>query len=411
MTTCKPSDPAAVRKAHEGPLNCYIDLFVQRLREQQFSPESVRTQVLHVTELSRWLHARKLSLDALTAAVIDMHCREQRPGVPLRRGHRAALRRLTAVLREQGVCRDVAPVALSPRQRAEEDFARYLSVERGLAPATLLNYVPFVSQLLKERFGTGPIRLPRLRATDIIEFVQRHAHDFCPGRTKLMLTALRSFLRHMHLRGDIGAELAACVPCVPRWALTEVPKFLPHGAVQQVLKHCERRSACGMRDYAILVLLSRLGLRAGEVVSLTLDDIDWRAGQLTLHCKGHRSAQVPLIAEVGDAMARYIQHGRPQCTTRRVFIRGRAPRDGFANSSAICCIVERALARAGVHSARKGAHLFRHTLATQMLRHGASLGEIGQVLRHRHPDTTLIYAKVDLSALRTLAVAWPGGVR
>jgi len=411
MTISKPSDPAAVRKEHEGPLDCYIDLVVQRLREQQFSPESVRTQVLHVADLSRWLQARELSVDALTAAVIDEYCQGQRPGVPLRQGHRAALRRLVAILREQGVCQDVAPVALSPRQRAEEDFARYLGVERGLAPATLVNYVPFVSQLLRERFGRGPIRLPRLRATDIIGFVQRHAHDFCPGRTKLMLTALRSFLRHLHLRGDIGAELAACVPCVPRWALTEVPKFLPHGAVRQVLKHCERRSACGMRDYAILLLLSRLGLRAGEVVSLTLDDIDWRAGQLTLHCKGHRSAQVPLIAEVGEALARYIQHGRPRCTTRRVFIRGRAPRDGFANSSAICCIVERALARAGVHSARKGAHLFRHTLATQMLRHGASLGEIGQVLRHRHPDTTLIYAKVDLGALRALAVAWPGGVR
>jgi site-specific recombinase XerD len=411
MTTCKPLDPAAVRKAHEGPLDCYIDLFVQRLREQQFSPESVRTQVLHVADLSRWLHARGMGVDALTAAVIDAYCQEQRPGAQHRPGYRAALRRLIAILREQGVCRDVAPVALSPRQRAEEDFARYLSAERGLAPATLLNYVPFVSQLLTERFGRGPIRLPRLRARDIIGFVQRHAHDFCPGRTKLMLTALRSFLRHLHLRGDIGAELAACVPCVPRWALTEVPKFLPHGAVRQVLKHCERRSACGMRDYAILLLLSRLGLRAGEVVSLTLDDIDWRAGQLTLHCKGHRSAQVPLIAEVGEALAHYIQHGRPRCTTRRLFIRGRAPRDGFANSSAICCIVERALARAGVHSARKGAHLFRHTLATQMLRHGASLGEIGQVLRHRRPDTTLIYAKVDLGALRTLAVAWPGGVR
>ncbi len=411
MTTCKPSDPAAVRKAHEGPLDCYIDLFVQRLREQQFSPESVRTQVLHVADLSRWLHARGLSAETLTAAVIDAHCQRQEPGVQLRLGHRAALRRLISLLREQGVCRDVAPIVLSPRQRAEEDFARYLAVERGLAPATLVNYVPFVSELLTERFGRGPIRLARLRATDVIGFVQRHAHDFCPGRTKLMLTALRSFLRHLHLRGDIGAELAACVPCVPRWALTEVPKFLPHGAVQQILKHCERRSACGMRDYAILLLLSRLGLRAGEVVSLTLDDIDWRAGQLTLHCKGHRSALVPLIAEVGEALARYIQHGRPRCTTRRVFIRGRAPRDGFANSSAICCIVERALARAGVHSARKGAHLFRHTLATQMLRHGASLGEIGQVLRHRHPDTTLIYAKVDLGALRTLAVAWPGGVR
>jgi len=411
MTTCKASVPAAVRDAHEGPLDCYIDLFVQRLREQQFSLESVRTQVLCVVDLSRWLHVRGIGVDALTAAIIDVHCREQRPSAPRHQGCRAALRRLFALLREQGVCRDVAPAALSARQRAEEDFARYLAVDRGLAPATLLNYVPFVSQLLTERFGAGPIRLRRLRATDIIGFVQRHAHDFCSGRTKLMLTALRSFLRYLHLRGDIGAELAGSVPCVPRWALTEVPKFLPHRAVRQVLRHCKRRSACGMRDYAILLLLSRLGLRAGEVVSLTLDDIDWRAGQLTLHCKGHRTAQVPLIAEVGEALAHYIQHGRPRCRTRRVFIRGCAPRDGFVNSSTVCGIVERALARAGVRSQRKGAHLFRHTLATQMLRHGASLGEIGQVLRHRHPDTTLIYAKVDLGALRTLAVAWPGGAR
>jgi site-specific recombinase XerD len=412
MTTRKFSDPAAAQQTHQGPLDCYIDLFAQRLSEQQFSSQSVRAQVLQVANLSRWLHARKLKAEELTVTAIDAHCCEQRPGLPLRQGHRAALHRLLGILRERGVCpEDVAPSALGPRQRVEEDFKRFLAVERGLSPATLVNYVPFISQLLMERFGRGPIRLARLRATDIIGFVQRHAHDFCPGRTKLMLTALRSFLRHLQLRGDIGAELAACVPCVPRWTLTEVPKFLPPGAVQQVLTHCDRRSATGMRDYAILLLLARLGLRAGEVVSLTLDDIDWRAGQLTLHCKGRRSAQVPLIAEVGDALARYVQHGRPRCATRRVFIRGHAPRVSFANSSAICCIVERALARAGVQSARKGSHLFRHTLATQMLRHGASLGEIGQVLRHRHPDTTLIYAKVDLRALRTLAIAWPGGVR
>jgi site-specific recombinase XerD len=412
MTVRVFTGPAAAPVAHAGPLGRYIDPFAQRLREQQFLPKSVRAQVLRVADLSRWLDARNLKAEKLTDTVIDAHCREQRRGLRLRQGHRAALRRLLELLRERGICpKDVVARAPSPRQRAEQDFKRFLTVERALAPVTLLNYVPFISQLLVERFGRRPIRLSQLRATDIIGFVQRHAGDFCPGRTKLMLTALRSFLRHLQLRGDIGAELAGCVPCVPRWELTEVPKFLPHGAVEQILKHCERRSACGMRDYAILLLLSRLGLRACEVVSLTLDDIDWRAGQLTLQGKGHRSAQVPLIAEVGDALAHYIQQGRPRWTTRIFFLRDRAPRVGFANSSAICCIVECALARAGVHSARKGAHLFRHTLATQMLRHGASLGEIGQVLRHRHPDTTRIYAKVDLSALRTLAVAWPGGVR
>jgi integrase/recombinase XerD len=209
MTACKISGPAAAQKAPKGPLDCYIDLFVQGLREQQFSLESVRAQVLHVADLSRWLHASTLNVDERTAAAIDRHCQEQRPGAPLRRGHRAALRRLVAMLREQGVCRDVTPIELSPRQRVEEDFKRFLTVERGLAPATLVNYVPFISQLLMERFGRGSIRLARPRATDIIGFVQRHARDFCSGRTKLMLSALRAFLRHLQLRGDIGAELAA----------------------------------------------------------------------------------------------------------------------------------------------------------------------------------------------------------
>jgi site-specific recombinase XerD len=395
-----------------GPLDRYMDLFAQHLRDQQFSEESIRGQLLQAAQLSLWLRCRRVGPEDLDADAIDRHFEEQPRDVLLRRGHRAALRRLLSLLREQGVCPgEVSRVKRSPRQCVEDSFSRYLSVERGLAPATLRIYVPVVRLLLVERFGNGPIRLSGLRAADIVDFVQRHAREFCPKRVKLMLTALRSFLRHLQLRGDIGTDLAASVPCVPRWTLTEIPKFLPPGAVTRILKHCKHLNTEGLRDHAILLLLARLGLRAGEVVSLTLDDIDWRAGQLRLHCKGRRSAQVPLISEVGDALARYLQHGRPRCATRRVFIRGRAPRVGFANSSAICCIVERALTRAGVHSVRKGSHLFRHTLATEMLRHGASLGEIGQVLRHRHPDTTLIYAKVDLAALRTLAVAWPGGTR
>jgi site-specific recombinase XerD len=412
MIANKVSIATVVPRLHEGPLDPFIGLFEQRLHELQFSPKSARAQVLQVSRLSRWLHVSKSSIGDLDVDAIDAYCERQRRGAPLRTGHRAALLRLLGVLREQGVCReDVAPVRLDPRQRIEEGFKRFLSVERGLAPATLRIYLPVVRQLLVERFGQGPIRLSGLRASDIIAFVQRHAREFCPKRVKLMLTALRSFLRHLQLRGDIGADLAACVPCVPRWTLTEIPKFLPPGAVARILKHCQRHNAEGMRDHAILLLLARLGLRAGEVVSLTLDDIDWREGQLRLHCKGRRTAQVPLISEVGNSLARYVQHGRPRCATRRVFIRGRAPRVGLANSSSIDTIVAGALARAGVHSERKGCHLFRHTLATEMLRQGASLGEIGQVLRHRHPDTTLIYAKVDLCALRTLAIAWPGGAR
>lgn len=410
MTTRFFSFPSTIRRMHEGPLGRFVDSFAQQLHELQFSRESARTQILCVADFSRWMDRRNLNAEDLDADTVDRYLKHRSRGGGIRPGHRVALLRVLDLLRLRGIkkVRSVE-LTLDSRQRIEAQFSRFLSVERGLAPATLLNYLPFISCLLAERFRRGPIRLDRLRAADITGFVQRHAHDYSPGRVKLMLTALRSFLRHLQHRGDIAADLATCVPCVPRWSRTEVPKFLQPGEMEQVLKHCDRRTASGIRDYAILLLLARLGLRAGEVVSLTLDDIDWQAGQLTLHVKGRRSARMPLIAEVGEALARYVRHARPQCTTRRVFVREHAPRVGFANSSAICCIVERALARAEVNSIRKGAHLFRHTLATEMLSRGASLSEIGRLLRHRHPDTTLIYAKVDLRALRTLAIMWPAG--
>jgi len=224
-----------------------------------------------------------------------------------------------------------------------------------------------------------------------------------------MVAALRAFLRHLQHRGEITSDLAACVPKVASWSHATLPKFLQPGQVTHVLKHCDRRRPRGRRDYAILLLLARLGLRAGEVVALMLDDIDWKLGHLTVHGKAGRWAQLPLPAEVGNAIVGYLQRGRPPCASRRLFIRQRAPRVGFANAAGISTLVKRASARAGIDSPRKGAHLFRHTLATEMLRRGASLTEIGELLRHRHPSTTTIYAKVDLPALRRLAQVWPGG--
>ncbi|MGA3242447.1 MAG: tyrosine-type recombinase/integrase [Bryobacteraceae bacterium] len=198
------------------------------------------------------------------------------------------------------------------------------------------------------------------------------------------------------------------MPTVPNWSRSTLPKFLPPGTVQRVLTRCDRRVPLGRRNYAILLLLARLGLRAGEVVALNLEDIDC---QMTVHGKGGRSIQMPLPADVGEAIAAYLRNGRPHCSSRRVFIRAKAPLGGFASSVAICVIVMRALQRAGVASARKGAHLFRHTLACDLLRQGCSLDEIGELLRHQSPNTTAIYAKVDLAALHSLALPWPGGSR
>jgi site-specific recombinase XerD len=205
--------------------------------------------------------------------------------------------------------------------------------------------------------------------------------------------------------------LAAAVPSVAQWSLARVPQALTPDQVQRVLASCDTKTALGRRDLAILLLLARFGLRAGEVAALSLDDVDWTTGRLTIHGKGGRLAQLPLLTDVGTALAAYLQHDRPRGTScRRLFMRGPAPAGGV-KPGAVGDMVRHALKRAGVAAAHRGSHLFRHSVATQMLRRGASLAEIGELLRHRNPRTTAIYAKVDLTALRGVAAAWPGGAR
>jgi integrase/recombinase XerD len=195
---------------------------------------------------------------------------------------------------------------------------------------------------------------------------------------------------------------------VAGWHLAHLPKALPAEQVERLLASCDRGTPTGRRDYAILMLLARLGLRGGEVSALTLESIDWECGEIVVHGKGQRLARLPLPADVGSALADYLRQDRPACSTRRVFIRVQAPRRGFISPSVICCIVRRALKRAGLTPVFKGAHLLRHSLATDPLRRGASLVEIGQLLRHSQPNTTQIYAKADIGALRTIALPWPG---
>ncbi len=404
--------PKTLQGLHEGPLGAHIDAYAALLHEQGYGRQGACRQIRLVADLNRWLEGKGLEAKDVDSQRVEGYLRYRGRGRHPHCSDSSALQKLLGLLRERGILVEgPPPLVRGTRQRAEEDFARYLLQERALSLATVVNYRGFIRQFLLERFGTDRIRFTRLCAADITNFVLRHARDFSPGRTKLMVTALRVFLRYLRQQGAVATDLAACVPCVPSWSFSTLPKFLPPGQVQQVLDHCDRQTATGRRDYALLVLLARLGLRAGEVVALTLDDIDWEGGRLTLRSKGGRWTELPLPADVGEALASYLQQGRPRCASRRVFIRQCPPRVGFANSVAICTIVEGALTRAGVNSPRKGAHLFRHSLATEMLRQGASLAEIGELLRHQHPNTTTIYAKVDLPALRSLALPWPGGVR
>ncbi len=271
--------------------------------------------------------------------------------------------------------------------------------------------MPIVEQFLAERFHNKAPHFAMLRAAHVTGFVMRHAHQLSPVRAGLMVTALRSFFSYLRHRGAIATDLAGCVPTVPNRSLSTLPRFLPAATVERILECCDRKTSVGRRNHAILLLLARLGVRAGEVVGLSLDDIDWSTGQITIRGKGGKSAQLPLAADVGAAIAAYLRHDRPRSTTRSVFLRHRAPLVGFGNSSTISSLVRRALKHAGVESAHTGAHVLRHSLATSLLRQGGSLDEIGELLRHQSPNTTAIYAKVDVTALHTLALPWPGGGR
>jgi len=198
---------------------------------------------------------------------------------------------------------------------------------------------------------------------------------------------------------------------VAYWSMSSIPRAIAPDQVRRLLASIDRHTAMGLRDYAILLLLARLGLRSGEVTSLELEDIDWGAGRLSVRGKSGRRSELPLPGEVGKAIAAYLRRGRPASTSRRVFLRAKAPIRGFRGSSGVGSIVRHRLQRAGIHAPTYGAHQFRHGFATGLLRQGASLGEIGELLGHHSPETTKIYAKVDLDALRTLAMPWPGGAR
>jgi len=305
----------------------------------------------------------------------------------------------------------VPPPELIPVERCAQAFEQFLREERALATATIINYVPFIRSFLKERFGKRTIKLSRLCAGDVVRFVQRQARRLHVKRAKLLTTALRSFLQYARYRGEVTVDLAAAVPVVASWSMTSLPRAIAADQVRQLLASINRRTAMGLRDYAILLLLARLGLRAGEVAFIELDDIDWSLGQLSVRGKSGQRSELPLPAEVGKAIAAYLRHGRPDSASRRVFLRAKAPVRGFRSVCGIGSIVRHSLKRAGIKAPTQGAYLFRHASATEMLRQGASLSEIGEVLGHRHPQTTSIYTKVDISALRTLALPWPGGAR
>jgi integrase/recombinase XerD len=372
-------DRATIACKREGPLVAHIEPFAKSLSNRGYTLASIRRQVRLAAGFSRWLQQQRVSLCSITSdhpRLYLRYCaRRLRPCL----GDAAALRHLLEFLRHKSLIRaeEMAERTLAPAERCTQAYQHHLREVRGLAKATILNYIPFVCRFLKDRFRNGPVTLERLCARDVVGFVQRQAPRLHP---KLLATALRSFLGYACFLGKAKSDLVAAVPVVANWPMPSIPRAIAADQVRQLLASIDRHTAMGRRDYAILLLLARLGLRSGEVASLELDDIDWNAGQMRVRGKSGQRSQLPLSAEVGKAAAPYLRHGRPQSSSRRVFLRAKAPIRGFRGASGVGLIVRHCLQRAGIDAPTYGAHQFRHGLATELLRQGASLDEIGELL-------------------------------
>src|SRR5260221_1461835 len=341
-----------------GPLSPYIEPYGALLNEQGFTSSSVHEQIRVIVMFSQSLQRSGCEIRDLDESVTERFLSDELKDRWPHLCAPAALRRLLAMLLGVGV---VPPSKSAPPrslvQQLTDNYRQFLVEERALSPETADAWVRFIDEFLSERFSASALKLSELRAADVTAFVQRHAHRHSPSRARKLVTAMRSFLRYLRYKGLIDAELDRAVPKVARWSLSSLPKHLPAAAVQRVFDGCDLETSAGRRNYAILLLLARLGLRAGEVVKLNLEDIDWDNALITVWRKGRQRAQLPLPADVGQAIAGYLRRDRPRCHCRCLFIRDRAPIVGFGVAHAISKIVQCALERAGVESARKGAHL------------------------------------------------------
>jgi integrase/recombinase XerD len=391
----------------DNRLTSHLRIFATSLMDDGYADVTVKSKVWVLADFGQWLRRRGLSVTNVDEKLVEAFVKSKKR---VRRGDSRTLQQFLSHLRKGHIVPDRKLVSdKSPWADILSRYEKHLRSERGLVTVTIINYQPFVRKFLVERFRERPFSLRKLKPSDISDFVLRHCRSMSVRRAQLMTTAFRSFFRFLFQNRELQVDLASSVPTVADWRLSTVPKYLIPEEVKRVLKACNRRTSTGRRDYAILLLLARLGLRAGEVVALQVDDIDWRAGEIIIRGKGLFHDRMPLPTDVGEALTSYLRRDRPACQTRRVFVCMKAPRRGFAGPSTLTTIVHRALERANLHPIFRGAHLLRHSLATSMLRAGATMGEIGEILRHRVPSTTEIYAKVDFDSLRSLAHPWPIG--
>ncbi len=389
-----------------GPLGANVAGFRRELERVGYRPNPVCDQLRLMAHVSRWLEARGLGAEELTPARVEEFLEHRRAeGYSLWLSSKAMVPMLS-YLRGLGVVATPAP-AVPPTEveLLHERYRVYLVEERGLAAGTIAGYLHVARLFFSARAADGGMRLEELTAAEVTGFVLAECATRSVGSSKYVVCGLRSLLRYLYVAGHIDVELDAAVPTVASWRVASLPVTFGRAEVTRLLASCDRRTTFGRRDYAVLTLLARLGMRAGEVAVLELGDIDWRAGELVVRGKGRRQERLPLPVDVGEAVAGWVRRGRPRCDCTKVITRVRAPHRELSTAG-VSAIVSAACRRAGLPELN--AHRLRHTAATEMLRAGAALTDVGQVLRHASVLTTAIYAKVDRDRLRTLALPWPG---
>ena len=403
----------------DNPKSCvdpYLDSFAQSFAAANYTAGTIRTYRHLARKLGRLMDTAGIEPSALTPDLADRLARTASRGRDTTIRFHDLARRFAEHLIDIAVAQPVPPTtAQIARAALLADFEAYLVKQRGLSPRTIYHVLRFADRFLDHRFGTGMIDLTRLRAADTISFVQHVLAGRRPYRDKTVTTHLRTFFQYLFARGATATNLALSIPkAAQRWD-ARLPRHLSPDGVEAVLASVRGNPRHGVRDYAMLSLMARLGLRAAEVIAIQLGDIDWRAGELLVRGKGKLHDRLPISAEVGEALSRYLREERGPTTCRTVFVTHRAPHRAFKDGQIVNAILKDALAATGQKPVTPyvGSHLLRHSLATRLVNAGASLDEVGDVLRHRSRTSTMIYARLDIDGLRSIAQPWPvaGGVQ
>lgn len=391
-------------------VDSYLDSFAQSFAAANYTAATIKNYRHLARKLGRVMDTAGIAPSALTPDLADQLARVEEQGSDATIRFHSLARRFAEHLIDIGVAQ---PAPLTEAQIARTallaDFEAYLIKQRGLSQRTIYHALRFADRFLDHRFGTGMIDLTRLRAADTISFVQHVLAGRHPYRDKTVTSHLRTFFQYLFARGATATNLALSIPKAAQRRDARLPRHLSLDGVEAVLASVRDNPRHGARDYAMLLLMARLGLRAPEVIAVQFDDIDWRAGELLVRGKGQLHDRLPITAEVGEALSRYLREERGPTSCRTVFVTHRAPHHAFKDGQIINAILKDALVATGQKPVTPyvGSHLLRHSLATRLVNAGASLDEVGDVLRHRSRTSTMVYARLDIDGLRSIAQPWP----